>query len=96
MRPTGSAGMGPALLPDNLARLRKPEALKVVAEGRTATQMPAFGAQLGKDEIAALVDGSTARSSRRRAGPTTTSAPRASSTSIRPRCPTRRYSTPTR
>lgn len=49
-------GMGPALLPDNLARLRKPEALKVVAEGRTATQMPAFGAQLGKDEIAALVD----------------------------------------
>ncbi|AMO39024.1 cytochrome C oxidase Cbb3 [Thauera humireducens] len=48
--------MGPALLPDNLARLRKPEALKVVAEGRTATQMPAFGAQLGKDEIAALVD----------------------------------------
>jgi mono/diheme cytochrome c family protein/DNA-binding beta-propeller fold protein YncE len=49
-------GMGPALLPDNRARLRKPEALKVVAEGRTATQMAGFAAQLSKDEIAALVD----------------------------------------
>ncbi|ENO89955.1 cytochrome D1 domain-containing protein [Thauera linaloolentis] len=49
-------GMGPALLPDNLARLRKPEALKIVAEGRTATQMLGFGEQLSKDEIAALID----------------------------------------
>ena len=48
--------MGPALLPDNLARLRKPDALKVVAEGRTATQMPGFAAQLNKDEMAALVE----------------------------------------
>lgn len=49
-------GMGPALLPDNLARLRKAQALKVVAEGRTATQMMGFAAQLQEDEIAALVD----------------------------------------
>ena len=48
--------MGPALLPDNLARLRKPDALKVVAEGRTATQMPGFAAQLNKDEMAALIE----------------------------------------
>ncbi|HQZ01630.1 MAG TPA: cytochrome D1 domain-containing protein, partial [Thauera sp.] len=54
--PDRLGSMGPALLPDNLARLRKPDALKVVAEGRTATQMPGFAAQLNKDEIAALVD----------------------------------------
>ena len=49
-------GMGPALLPENLSRLRKPEALKVVRDGRTATQMPPFGAALSADELAALVD----------------------------------------
>ena len=32
-------GMGPALLPENLERLRKAEALKTVREGRAATQM---------------------------------------------------------
>lgn len=48
--------MGPALLPDNLGRLRKSEAVKVIAEGRPATQMGGFAAQLGKDEIAALAD----------------------------------------
>ncbi|WP_341644562.1 cytochrome D1 domain-containing protein [Thauera sp. SDU_THAU2] len=54
--PDRLGGMGPALLPDNLSRLRKPEALKIVAEGRTATQMLGFAEQLNKDEIAALVD----------------------------------------
>ena len=49
-------GVGPALIPENLARLRKPEAEKVIREGRTATQMPAFGAQLNEAEIKALVD----------------------------------------
>ncbi|CAM5407191.1 cytochrome D1 domain-containing protein [Thauera mechernichensis] len=49
-------GMGPALLPENLSRLRKGEALKVIAEGRTATQMPGFAAQLGQHEIAAIAD----------------------------------------
>ncbi|ENO83238.1 cytochrome d1 heme region [Thauera sp. 28] len=48
--------MGPALLPENLSRLRKGEALKVIAEGRTATQMPGFAAQLGQHEIAAIAD----------------------------------------
>ena len=32
-------GLGPALIPENLARLRKPEAEKVIREGRQATQM---------------------------------------------------------
>ena len=48
--------MGPALLPDNLARLRRAEALRVIREGRAATQMPGFGEQLGESEIAALAD----------------------------------------
>ena len=30
-------GIGPALIPENLARLRKPEAEKVIREGRPAT-----------------------------------------------------------
>ena len=46
--------MGPALLPVSLERLRKPEALKVITQGRTATQMPAFHGKLQDDEIAAL------------------------------------------
>jgi mono/diheme cytochrome c family protein/DNA-binding beta-propeller fold protein YncE len=48
--------MGPALLPENLSRLRKAEALKVIAHGRIATQMPGFSAQLSPAEIEALRD----------------------------------------
>jgi mono/diheme cytochrome c family protein len=49
-----TGGMGPALLPESLERLRRPDALKVVTEGRVATQMPPFRDKLGPDEIAAL------------------------------------------
>lgn len=49
-------GLGPALLPENLARLRKAEAEKVIREGRPATQMQGFGDKLSADEIKALVD----------------------------------------
>jgi mono/diheme cytochrome c family protein/DNA-binding beta-propeller fold protein YncE len=49
-------GMGPALLPESLARLRKPEALKVIQQGRTATQMQGFAATLGTQDIAALAE----------------------------------------
>lgn len=49
-------GMGPALLPENLGRLRENEAAEVIAKGRPATQMPAFDAQLSKAEIDALVE----------------------------------------
>ena len=49
-------GLGPALIPENLARLRKPEAEKVIREGRPATQMQGFGDKLAADEIKALVD----------------------------------------
>ncbi|MBI2749342.1 MAG: c-type cytochrome [Burkholderiales bacterium] len=47
--------MGPALLPESLERLRKPEAQKVITFGRRATQMPAFLGALKADEIAALM-----------------------------------------
>ncbi len=48
--------MGPALLPQNLKRLRKKSAVKVITKGRAATQMPAFGDKLKSEEIQALVD----------------------------------------
>jgi len=48
-------GIGPALLPENLSRLRKPEAIRTITHGRAATQMPAFAAILKDPEIAALV-----------------------------------------
>jgi dihydro-heme d1 dehydrogenase len=47
-------GQGPALLPENLGRLMGPRAAAVIAEGRSATQMPGFAGKLDKDEIAAL------------------------------------------
>jgi cytochrome c553 len=53
--PERLGGIGPALLPQNMGRLRKPEMAKVIAEGRVATQMPAFGQTLAKDEIDQLV-----------------------------------------
>ena len=49
-------GSGPALLPENLERLRKPEAMKTISEGRIATQMLGFSGKLNKEDIQALVD----------------------------------------
>jgi cytochrome c553 len=47
-------GMGPALLPENLGRLRPDEAAAVIAEGRPATQMPGFSSALDPAGIEAL------------------------------------------
>jgi mono/diheme cytochrome c family protein len=47
-------GSGPALLPESLGRLMGPRVAAVIAEGRNATQMPAFGPVLAKAEIDAL------------------------------------------
>lgn len=49
-------GMGPALLPENLTRVRPAQAARTIADGLPATQMPAFGETLGEPEIQALVD----------------------------------------
>ena len=48
-------GIGPALLPENLGRLRKKDAASVIANSRPAVQMPPFADVLSKDEIDALV-----------------------------------------
>ncbi len=53
--PQRLGGAGPALLPENLKRLRKKRAAGVIANGRAATQMPAFGEKLSKKEIDGLV-----------------------------------------
>ena len=47
---------GPALLPQNLKRLRKPKAVEAIRSGRPATQMPAFKEILKPEQIEALVD----------------------------------------
>lgn len=49
-------GMGPALIPENLGRLPREDMAAVIASGRGATQMPAFGDRLGAAEVAALVE----------------------------------------
>ncbi|MCB4366263.1 c-type cytochrome [Hydrogenophaga taeniospiralis] len=49
-----TGAMGPALLPESLERLRPAEALKVITQGRAATQMPGFADQLSAADIAAL------------------------------------------
>ena len=51
-----TGGMGPALLPESLERLRRPEALRVIQQGRTATQMAGFAGTLAPADIAALVE----------------------------------------
>lgn len=48
--------MGPALIPENLGRLKKGEAADVIASGRAATQMPAYGHILKTEDISALAD----------------------------------------
>lgn len=47
-------GLGPALLPESLSRLRGAKLEDVIAHGRAATQMPAFADQLAAEEIATL------------------------------------------
>ncbi|MFV0476491.1 MAG: cytochrome D1 domain-containing protein [Parahaliea sp.] len=47
---------GPALLPENLKRLRPQQAVTVIGEGRAATQMPGFGDQLSMQQIQAVSD----------------------------------------
>ncbi|HJS38009.1 MAG TPA: cytochrome D1 domain-containing protein [Burkholderiales bacterium] len=49
-------GMGPALLPENLSRLKKPQAARMIRDSRAGVQMPAFQGQLKDEDIAALVE----------------------------------------
>ena len=47
---------GPALLPENLRRLRKKNAISTITEGRVATQMLPFKDKLRPQQIKSLVD----------------------------------------
>jgi hypothetical protein len=47
--------MGPALLPENLGRLKRDEAQTVIRDGRTATQMLTFRDKLSGEQIKQLV-----------------------------------------
>jgi mono/diheme cytochrome c family protein/WD40 repeat protein len=49
-------GVGPALLPENLRRLRKNKAAEAIRNGLPASQMPAFAGTLGDTEIESLVE----------------------------------------
>jgi mono/diheme cytochrome c family protein/DNA-binding beta-propeller fold protein YncE len=49
-------GTGPALLPENLERLRRPAAAEVIAKGRIATQMQGFGDKLDAAAVQELVE----------------------------------------
>lgn len=49
-------GMGPALLPESLARLSREAAADMIRASRPAVQMPAFGGVLDAGQIEALVE----------------------------------------
>lgn len=45
---------GPALLPENLGRLKPEEAMEVIRQGRVSTQMQGFAGKLDEQQISAL------------------------------------------
>ncbi|MDH4096405.1 MAG: nitrite reductase [Betaproteobacteria bacterium] len=49
-------GMGPALLPENLSRLKKPQAARMIRDSRPGVQMPAFAGTLSDAQVAQLVE----------------------------------------
>ncbi|TNF19594.1 MAG: cytochrome C oxidase Cbb3 [Rhodobacteraceae bacterium] len=49
-------GLGPALIPETLGRMRGPVLDEVIAHGRPATQMPGFAEDLSAAQIAALAE----------------------------------------
>ena len=49
-------GMGPALLPESLSRLKKAEAAGMVRDSRPGVQMPAFKNELNEQQVSALVE----------------------------------------
>ena len=49
-------GIGPALLPGNLSRLKPAAAEAVIRDGRAASQMPGFADQLEEDQVTSLAE----------------------------------------
>ncbi|MCR4301895.1 MAG: nitrite reductase [Sulfuricaulis sp.] len=54
--PDRLGAIGPALLPENLGRLKREEAVATIREGRVATQMPPFRDKLSAEQIAHLAE----------------------------------------
>ena len=54
--PDRLGAIGPALLPENLGRLKRDEAVATIREGRVATQMPPFKDKLSAEQIAQLAE----------------------------------------
>ena len=54
--PTRLGGSGPALLPENLQRLKPKQAAETIRIGAPASQMPGFADRLGPADIDALVE----------------------------------------
>lgn len=52
--PERLGGAGPAVVPENMGRLTEADAAAVIANGRPATEMPAFSDRLSPDDIQAL------------------------------------------
>ncbi len=49
-------GLGPALIPETLGRMRGPDLGVVIRDGRKATQMPGFGEVLSEEQIDSLTE----------------------------------------
>jgi hypothetical protein len=49
-------GVGPALLPENLSRLKKPEAARMIRDSRPGVQMPGFREILDEKQISGIVE----------------------------------------
>ncbi|HSA88926.1 MAG TPA: cytochrome D1 domain-containing protein [Burkholderiales bacterium] len=49
-------GIGPALLPENLSRLKKPEAARMIRDSRAGVQMPAFREILDEKQVSGIVE----------------------------------------
>jgi len=47
-------GLGPALIPQTLRRMRGPKVVNVITQGRAATQMPGFAAEMDEAQITEL------------------------------------------
>ena len=54
--PDRLGAIGPALLPENLGRLKREQAVAAIREGRVATQMPPFRDKLDAEQIARLTE----------------------------------------
>jgi len=54
---TRLGGSGPALLPGNLGRLRPADAVRIIAEGAPASQMPAFRMSLSSHTAGPRIHG---------------------------------------